>query len=31
LNKSKANRQRLEEFIENINERHNLLKRSVVE
>ena len=31
LNRSKANRQRLEASIENINEKHNLLKRSIIE
>ena len=31
LNRSKTNRQRLEASIENINEKHNLLKRSIIE
>ena len=31
LNRSKANRQRLEASIENINEKRNLLKRSIIE
>jgi antitoxin YefM len=31
LNRSKANRQRLEASIENINEKHNLLERSIIE
>jgi antitoxin YefM len=31
LNRSKANRLRLEESIENINEKRNLLKYSIVE
>ena len=31
LKKAFANRQRLEASIENINEKHNLLKRSIIE
>jgi antitoxin YefM len=31
LNRSKANRQRLEESIENINKKSNLLKHSIIE
>jgi antitoxin YefM len=31
LNKSKANRQCLEESIDNINEKRNLLKHSIIE
>ncbi len=31
LNRSKTNRQRLEASIENINAKHNLLKRSIIE
>lgn len=31
LNKSKANRQRLEESIDNINEKRNLLKHAIIE
>jgi antitoxin YefM len=31
LNNSKANRQRLEESIDNINEKRNLLKHSIIE
>jgi antitoxin YefM len=31
LNRNKTNRQRLETSIENINEMHNLLKRSIIE
>ena len=31
LNKSKANRQRLEESIDNINEKRDLLKHSIIE
>lgn len=31
LNKSKANRQRLEESIENINEKRNLIKHPIIE
>ncbi len=31
LNKSKANRQRLEVSIDNINEKRNLLKHSIIE
>ncbi len=31
LNKSKANRQRLEESIDNINEKRDLMKRSIIE
>ncbi|MCL4483279.1 MAG: type II toxin-antitoxin system prevent-host-death family antitoxin [Bacteroidetes bacterium] len=31
LNRSKTNRQRLEASIENINGKHNLLKRSIIE
>ena len=31
LNKSKVNRQRMEESIDNINAKRNLLKRSIIE
>ena len=31
LNRSKANRQRLEESIDNINEKRNLLKHAIIE
>ena len=31
LNKSKANRQRLEESIDNINDQRNLLKHAIIE
>jgi antitoxin YefM len=31
LNKSRANRQRLEESIDNIKEKNNLLKHSIIE